>query len=122
MSSKTTSGPIEMASPTLQKEDYERRKLFLEELKTLSKEQYEDIFRIIKRNNVEYSENSNGIFFDVTNIQAETYTDMRKFLDFCIENRSKEQERISELANLRTEVNTLLENSVSNEESTQLKG
>jgi hypothetical protein len=46
---------------------------------------------------------------------------MRKFLDFCIENRSKEQERISELANLRTEVITLLENSVSSETTTELK-
>ena len=91
---------------------YEQRRILHENLKQLVKSEYEQIFRILKKYNEPYTENSNGIFFDVTNIQPETYTDMRKFLDFCIENRSKEQERISELANLRTEVNTLLENSV----------
>ena len=48
-------------TPTLQ----ERKKLFLEELKTLTTDQYYEIFRIIKRNDVEYSENSNGVFFDL---------------------------------------------------------
>jgi hypothetical protein len=100
---------------------YEHRRLLHENLKQLVKSEYEQIFRILKRYNEPYTENSNGIFFDVTSINAETYIDMRKFLDFCIENRSKEQERISELANLRTEVITLLENSVSSETTTELK-
>lgn len=96
---------------------YEQRRILHENLKQLVKSEYEQIFRILKKYNEPYTENSNGIFFDVTNIHAETYIDIRKFLDFCMENRSKEQERISELANLRTEVNTLLENSVSSEVS-----
>ena len=100
---------------------YEQRRTLHENLKQLVKSEYEQIFRILKKYNEPYTENSNGIFFDVTNIQSETYIDIRKFLDFCIENRSKEQERISELANLRTEVNTLLENSVSSDVPTELK-
>lgn len=100
---------------------YEQRRLLHENLKQLVKSEYEQIFRILKRYNEQYTENSNGIFFDVTTIQAETYMDMRKFLDFCIENRSKEQQRISELANLRTEVNTLLEHSTDNDVVNELK-
>ena len=100
---------------------YEQRRLLHENLKQLVKSEYEQIFRILKKYNEPHTENSNGIFFDVTTILPETYIDIRKFLDFCMENRSKEQERISELANLRTEVNTLLENSVTSEVVTELK-
>lgn len=100
---------------------YEQRRILHENLKQLVKSEYEQVFRILKKHDEPYTENGNGIFFDVTNISMETYTDIRKFLDFCIENRSKEQERISELANLRTEVNTLLENSVSGDAQTELK-
>lgn len=100
---------------------YEHRRILHENIKQLVKSEYEQIFRILKKYDELYTENSNGIFFDVTTIRAETYTDIRKFLDFCIENRSKEQERISEMANLRTEVNTLLESAVSGEVITELK-
>lgn len=100
---------------------YDQRRVLHENIKQLVKSEYEQVFRILKKYDEPYTENSNGIFFDVTNIRPETYTDIRKFLDFCIENRSKEQERISELANLRTEVNTLLENSVGNDDTGELK-
>jgi hypothetical protein len=100
---------------------YEQRRTLHENLKQLVKSEYEQVFRILKKYNEPYTENSNGIFFDVTNIQADTYNEIRNFLDFCIQNRSNEQARISELASLRTEVNTLLENSVSSEATTELK-
>lgn len=100
---------------------YEQRRTLHENLKQLVKSEYEQVFRILKKYNEPYTENSNGIFFDVSNIQANTYTEIRNFLDFCIQNRSNEQARISELATLRTEVNTLLESSVSSESTTELK-
>jgi hypothetical protein len=100
---KTTSWSIEMASPTLQKGEYERRKLFLEELKTLSKEQYEDIFRIIKRNNVEYSENSNGIFFDVLLLPDDIFKQLEQFIEFSRVQTKSEEDRTHELDVLRSE-------------------
>ncbi len=92
-----------MASPTLQKEEYERRKLFLEELKTLSKEQYEDIFRIIKRNNVEYSENSNGIFFDVLLLSDDVFKQLDQFIELSKVQTQSEEHRTYELDVLRNE-------------------
>jgi hypothetical protein len=92
-----------MASPTLQKEDYERRKVFLEELKTLSKEQYEDIFRILKRNNVEYSENSNGIFFDVLVLSEDIFKQLEQFIEFSKVQIKSEEDRTHELDVLRYE-------------------
>jgi hypothetical protein len=100
---------------------YEQRRILHENLKQLVKSEYEQVFRILKKYNEPYTENSNGIFFDVTNIQVDTYNEIRNFLDFCIENRSNEQARISELATLRTEVNSLLEHSVSSEVPSELK-
>jgi hypothetical protein len=57
---------IEMSGPV--QYDYEQRKQILDDIKNqgLTKEEYEELFRIIKRDNVEYSENSNGIVFDLS--------------------------------------------------------
>ena len=49
-------------------DNYEKRKQLLEELKLLSKIEQEGIFRILKTTNSSFSENSNGIFFDISNI------------------------------------------------------
>ena len=47
------------------------------------------MFRIIKLNNVEFSENSNGIFFDINIIDSSIFS----LLVQCID-RSKEQKRV----------------------------
>lgn len=88
---------------------YEQRKKFHEDLKHLVKSEYEQIFRILKKYEQQYTENSNGIFFDVMTISEESFKEMVQFMNFCLENRRQESERISELANLTSEVNTLLE-------------
>jgi hypothetical protein len=60
-------------------DDYEKRKQLLEEIKLLNKIEQEGIFRILKSTNSPYSENSNGIFFDVVKISVETFEQMRQF-------------------------------------------
>jgi Bromodomain extra-terminal - transcription regulation len=89
-------------------QNYEERKLLHEHLKHLVKSEYEHIFRIIKRNDEAYTENSNGIFFDILTLMDETILDMMKYIKFCLENRIQEQNRITEMATLTTEVNSLL--------------
>lgn len=68
-------------------EDYETRKEFLEDLKLLNKTEQEEVFRIIKSSNTTYSENSNGIFFDISKIVPEVFLEMQKFMNFCKKNR-----------------------------------
>ena len=79
-------------------EDYEERKAFLEDLKILNKVEKEELFRILKKNFVPLSENSNGIFFDVSSLDKETFLQLVSFMEFCKENRrefeSREQEQI----------------------------
>jgi len=50
------------SAAALSAEEYDKRKLFLEDLKTLSKEEHKELFRILKQAKTEYTENSNGIF------------------------------------------------------------
>ena len=75
------------AAATLTAEEYEERKVFLNDLRMLVKGEQEEIFRILKTSRCEYSENSNGVFFDVCKVPAETFIAMKKFLEFCRKNR-----------------------------------
>lgn len=81
--------------------EYEQRKLFLEDLKTLTKDEYEEIFRIIKRNQVEYSENSNGIFFDLVGVSSEVFELLENFMELCKTQRKAEIVRTQEMETLR---------------------
>jgi len=80
--------------------EYERRRLFLDALKKLHTSEYIDIVKILKQESVEYSENSNGIFFDVTKLKQSTFNVLEKYMDFVHNNRK-------ELAERETLMNTL---------------
>lgn len=83
------------------KVDYDRRKKFIEELKGLEREQYEDMFRILKTEEVEFSENYNGIFFDVSTLSLKVL----ELLEQCIlrnkEQKNLDAQRVAELELLR---------------------
>ena len=81
--------------------EYEQRKLFLEDLKTLTKDEYEEIFRIIKRNQVEFSENSNGVFFDLVGVSSEVFDLLKNFMELCKTQRKAEIVRTQEMETLR---------------------
>lgn len=93
-----------MSAPTLSKQDYETRKSLADELKVLAKEEYEEVFRIIKRAGVAYSENSNGVHFDLSSVNAECVEQISKFLELCKTQRVEQEVRSKELEGLRHEV------------------
>jgi hypothetical protein len=76
------------SAAALSGKEYDDRKLFLEELKTLARSEQEEIYRILYRANAEYSENSNGVFFDVCKLPADIFQQMQKFMEFCKKNRN----------------------------------
>lgn len=92
-----------MALPALEKNDYEQRKQWLEDSKTLTKDQYHEVFRIIRKANVEYSENGNGIFFDLSNIKEETFQELVKYLELSKQQQKNEEDRKHEMDLLRHE-------------------
>ena len=81
---------------TLTNEEYDERKRFLEALSSLVKEEQENIFRILKQSNEDFSENSNGIFFDVSKIKKDTFVKIISYMEFCKKNREDFQIREEE--------------------------
>jgi hypothetical protein len=80
----------------LTNDEYERRRYFLDDLKTLSKTEAFKVYEILKKNNVEYTENSNGIFFDLVKLSKETFTELSTYMEFCQTVRKEQASRDSE--------------------------
>jgi hypothetical protein len=74
-------------------DDYEQRKEFCKEMSTLSKPELEELYRILRREGGSYSENSNGIFFDVASLPASVFEALWKFLQFCKSNAKDLEQR-----------------------------
>jgi len=85
--------------------EYEERKKLLEDMKRLVKSEQEAIFRILKAEKAEYSENSNGIFFDISKLSTPLFMKMKEYMEFCRKNRDdftqreEEERKAQELIN-----------------------
>jgi len=83
-------------------DDYEQRKEFSKEINTLSRAELEEIYRILKREGGAYSENSNGIFFDIASLPANIFDALWKFLKFCKSNAQDLEERSKLIGTMAT--------------------
>ncbi len=90
-------------STTLSDTDYEARRKFLEEIKGLTKAEQEKILQILRETGAEFSENSNGVFFDVAKLSPETFQALEKYMEFCRCVRRDQAAREKEMENLRDE-------------------
>lgn len=91
-------------APGLNAAEYERRKLFLETIKSLSKAESIEILRILQKHNVPYSENTNGVFFNVSGLEQDVFDALLKFLDFTQSNRRDLAARELYMSSLATEM------------------
>jgi len=71
----------------LNTEEYDERKQFLDDLRSLAKSELEELYRILKKSKAEFSENSNGVFFDLCKLPADVFDEMKKFMEFCHKTR-----------------------------------
>lgn len=78
---------------TLSSEEYEKRKILLQNLKGLSKSEYIEILRILQKHNVQFSENLNGIFFNLCTIDQPTCDALNLFIQFTQKNRVELENR-----------------------------
>jgi hypothetical protein len=81
------------STPGLLPEEYERRKCFLDGLSGLTKSEYVEIIRILNKYEFAYSENDNGIFFNVCNVPQDLFDALELFLNFAQTNRKNLSER-----------------------------
>ena len=86
---------------SLTDEEYLDRKKCLEELKTLVKSEQAQMFRILKKHKVEFTENSSGVLFDLTKVSSDAFKEMRAFLAFCQDNRNNFERRDREMETSR---------------------
>ena len=77
------------SQPRLSNEEYQRRRIFLDQLKKLNKPEYIEIVRIIQKHKVEFSENQNGIFFNVAHLSQEVFDDLMAFIHFTQTNQQE---------------------------------
>lgn len=80
---------------------YEERKKIFENIKILVKPEQEEVFRIIRKTKENYTENSNGIFFDLSLISEDTFLQIKEYLDFCLKTRQEDADRLKELETIR---------------------
>ena len=84
---------------------YDLKKQLLEDLKLLNKSEQEEVFRILKLNDGIYSENSNGIFFDVAKLSDSLLKKLLQFIEFSknnrkeFENREEEEKKAQDIIN-----------------------
>ena len=77
----------------LSTDEYERRKVFLDGIKSLTKAECIEIVRILQKFNVPFSENANGVFFNVSNLEQSVFDALELFLQFTQTNRKTLAER-----------------------------
>ncbi len=67
------------------------RKMLFEKINTLSKTEHEEIFKIIKtsNNNISYSKNKNGVFFNMSSLSDNIIKDIDNFVNYCISNKQE---------------------------------
>lgn len=63
------------------------RKQIIEKIDKLSSTEHHEIFKIMKRNNIQYTCNNNGIFINFTFVKDAIVCELDQFIDFCIQNR-----------------------------------
>lgn len=80
---------------------YEEKKRVFEDIKLLATPEQEELFRILRRRKESYTENSNGIFFDLTLLSEEAFQDIREYLHFCFQTRQEHERRLREMETIR---------------------
>jgi hypothetical protein len=82
------------------------RKVLFSNIKILDKPEQEEIFRIIRKMKESYTENSNGVFFDLSMISNETFELINEYINFCLKTRHDHELRLKELETIRIQNET----------------
>jgi hypothetical protein len=86
----------------LSPDEYARRRVFLDNMKGLTKPEYIEIVRILQKHSVAFSENQNGIFVNIASLTQTVFEDLEKFLEFTSTNRQNLSDRDCLLSTLAT--------------------
>ena len=82
------------------------KKEIVNKIGTLSKIEHIEIFKILKKNNIKYTENSNGIFINFINVDNHIIESLDEFIKFCYKNKDS----LVENENILNEKKNIIEN------------
>ena len=85
---------------------YEERKKIFENIKMLVKPEQEEIYRLLRKTKENFTENSNGIFFDLSSFSEETFQQIQGYLHFCLKTRQEHEDRLKDLETIRIQNET----------------
>lgn len=63
--------------------DAERCKKVVNAIRDLSKTEIDELFKLLYKDNCEYTQNNNGIFFNLSWVSEETMVKIEQFVEFC---------------------------------------
>jgi Bromodomain extra-terminal - transcription regulation len=62
------------------------RKALTEKIRGLGKTEHEELLRILKAHSIQYTQNNNGVFVNISMVEDGVIRQMQKFVDFCFMN------------------------------------
>jgi hypothetical protein len=81
--------------------EYERRREFCAEMKTMNRSECIEVARILRENNIPISENRNGLYFDLAILPQDVFDSLIHFREF-VKRNSKELEKRNEVVSAMT--------------------
>lgn len=93
------------------------KKYILKEITKLNKLEHIEIFKILKNNNIIYTENVNGIFVNMKNLDLNTLNDIIKFINYVKNKNIELLEKETILKKTKNEIYGLNNNEINNLES-----
>ena len=88
-----------------------KRNKIIENIKTLNLFEHQEIFKIIRKDNIKYSENSNGVFINMNKLSDNTIYEIDRFITYCNTNKSNFQKENA----FRKDLKKFVENKISQE-------
>lgn len=64
-----------------------QKKQLRDKINKLSQTEHEEIFKILKKNDISFTQNKNGVFFDISLLSDKIAIEVEEFVDFCINNK-----------------------------------
>lgn len=77
----------------LSADEYERRRLFCDVIRGLSRPEHIEVARILRKHKVAISENRSGIFFDMAKVSQDVFEDLQHFHSFIRQSESALSQR-----------------------------
>lgn len=65
------------------------KKLVIDKISKLGSTEHEEIFKILDRNNIPYTKNSNGVFFNLNTVSEEVINEINTFVSYCQQNQEE---------------------------------